>query len=550
MRASSTNGSHGYWIPDPQLGGPLVGEDGLQRALRRLDQPVYIVTSSGTIAAGVGGTAVLGPRPVAGEAYPIHGYVSALPPESLGDPAFRTTHGVKYNYVAGEMANAIASEQLVETMARCGGIGFFGAGGCPLERVEQAVTRIKNNVGNLPYGFNLIHSPGETGMEDALVDLFLKHGVRTVCASAFMDLTLPMIRYRVSGIRTDEHGVIVTPNHLFAKISRDEVATKFFSPPPAEMLAALVQKGAISEAQARMAEKLPVAEDMTAEADSGGHTDNRPAITLIPAMLALRDRLAEKHRYDRPLRVGAAGGIATPWSVMTAFAMGADYVLTGSINQSCQEAGTSDAVRQMLSQATQVDVIMGPAADMFEMGVNVQVLKRGTMFAMRARKLYELYKAHGSVEEIPAAARAQIEKDLFKKSLDAIWAETSEFFKTRDPRQLELAGRDPKHKLALIFRWYLGRSSRWANTGEADRKLDYQVWCGPAMGAFNEWARDSFLEKIENRHVDTVALNLMIGAAYLTRLRWLANQGVRLAPTLERFRPTPSNEWTAFVGKN
>ena len=48
--------------------------------------------------------------------------------------------------------------------------------------------------------------------------------------------------------------------------------------------------------------------------------------------------------------------------------------------------------------------------------------------------------------------------------------------------------------MALVFRWYLGQSSRWANAGEPTRKLDYQVWCGPAMGAFNEWAKGSFLE--------------------------------------------------------
>ena len=549
MQANATNGTHGYWLPDRSFGGPLAGLDGIRSALMQLQHPVHILELDGQVSAGVGGTAVLGPRPVAGESFPIKGHVPALPPEQLGGPGFRITHGVKYNYVAGEMANAIASEDIVEAMARCGCIGFFGSAGCSTDRIEKAITRIKGNIGSLPFGFNLIHSPGETGMEDANIDLYQKHGVRTVCASAFMDLTLPMIRYRVSGIRTDEHGKVVTPNHLFAKISREEVATKFFSPPPAEMLTALVQKGVISEAQARMAEKIPVAEDMTAEADSGGHTDNRPAITLIPAMLALRDRLAEKFQYDRPLRVGAAGGIATPWSVMAAFSMGADYVLTGSINQSCQEAGTSDFVRDLLMQATQVDVIMGPAADMFEMGVNVQVLKRGTMFAMRARKLYELYKAHNRIEEIPPATKAQIEKDFFRKPLEEIWAETAEFFKTRDPRQLETAARDPKHKLALIFRWYLGRSSKWANSGDATRKLDYQIWCGPAMGAFNEWARDSFLDKVENRHVDTLALNLMIGAAYLTRLRWLSLQGVRFSPLVERFRPLQPAEWPAWIGK-
>ena len=55
--------------------------------------------------------------------------------------------------------------------------------------------------------------------------------------------------------------------------------------------------------------------------------------------------------------------------------------------------------------------------------------------------------------------------------------------------------------MALVFRWYLGLSSRWANAGEPSRQLDYQVWCGPAMGAFNEWAKGSFLEQPQNRTV-------------------------------------------------
>ena len=63
--------------------------------------------------------------------------------------------------------------------------------------------------------------------------------------------------------------------------------------------------------------------------------------------------------------------------------MGAAFVVTGSVNQACIESGSSDIVRKMLAEASQADVTMAPAADMFEMGVKVQVLKRGTMFAMR-----------------------------------------------------------------------------------------------------------------------------------------------------------------------
>ena len=118
-----------------------------------------------------------------------------------------------------------------------------------------------------------------------------------------------------------------------------------------------------------------MADDVTAEADSGGHTDNQPAIVLLPTMITLLEQMQAQHAYKSPPRVGAAGGISTPWSAAAAFAMGAAYVVTGSVNQSCVEAGTSDAVRRMLAQAQQADIAMAPAADMFEMGVKVQVLE-------------------------------------------------------------------------------------------------------------------------------------------------------------------------------
>ena len=74
---------------------------------------------------------------------------------------------------------------------------------------------------------------------------------------------------------------------------------------------------------------------------------------------------------------------------------------------------------------------------------------------------------------------------------------------------MERAERDPKHRMALVFRWYLGQAAHWAKDGAAARTIDYQVWCGPAMGAFNEWVAGSFLEAPEQRTVATVALNIL-----------------------------------------
>lgn len=468
--------------------------------------------------------------------------VPPIRPEQLGDPSFLADHRLRYAYLAGAMANGIGSTDILEAMARAGMLGFFGAAGLSLDRVQQAIDRVQHAIPNLPHGFNLIHSPHEPRLESALVELYLRRGIRLVEASAFLDLTLPVVRYRTAGIHCDPQGRIVTPHQILAKVSRVEVATKFFSPAPERFLAELVQQGHLTQEQAQLARRIPVAQDVTAEADSGGHTDNRPALTLLPTMLALRDRLQEQFGYDRPLRVGAAGGIATPGSVAAAFLMGAAYVLTGTINQACRESGSSDIVREMLAQAEQADVIMAPAADMFEMGVKVQVLKRGTMFAMRAQKLYELYRAHPSLEAIPISERTQLEKNLFRSSLEDIWTQTQAFWKSRDPAQLDRAANDPKHRMALVFRWYLGLSSRWANSGEPSRKVDYQVWCGPAMGAFNEWTRGSYLEDWRNRRVVTVARNLLHGACILTRLHFLRCQGVQVPSSYSRVPPLPEEQ--------
>jgi PfaD family protein len=458
-------------------------------------------------------------------------------PQSLGDPEFRRTHGLRYAYAGGSMANGIASLKMVEALAREGMLGFFGAAGLQPDYIEKAIDQAQGSLEGLSYGFNIINSPNEPNLEAAVVDLYLRRGVRLIEASAYLDLSLPLVRYRVKGLSRRPSGEVVSSNHVVAKISRVEVATRFMSPAPESLLRELVSRGDISPETARMAEALPMADDVTAEADSGGHTDNRPAITLLPTIIALRDRLQEKYRFAQPVRVGAAGGIATPASASAAFAMGAAYVMTGSVNQACQESGTSDEVRLMLAQAGQADVAMAPAADMFEMGVKVQVLKRGTMFAMRAGKLYDLYKAHESLEAIPAAQRTALERDYFRAPCDDIWRQTREYFLKRDPAQAERGERDPKHKMALVFRWYLGQASRWANAGEPTRQVDYQVWCGPAMGAFNEWARGSSLENPMERRAAVIGLNLLAGAAYLTRVHSLRCQGVAVAPAMAAFAP-------------
>lgn len=537
MQPQKSNGFHqGWWYPEHNP--PQPGDQAVYDALRRVARPVFLVDLDGRIAVSQDGTMILGIRkPPAPDGLPLLGYAPALHPKYMGDPRFKKSHNLRYAYVAGAMANAITSVEMVEETGRAGMIGFYGAAGLLPQEIEAAIDTLQRRMGSRSFGFNLIHSPTDPELESATVDLYIRRKINRISASAYLDLTLPLVYYRISGIHRDSRGKIVCPNKIIAKVSRVEVARKFFAPPPEKLLRQLVNQNSISTEQAAMAASIPMAGDLTAEADSGGHTDNRPAITLLPTMQALRDEMTAVYHYEDPICVGLAGGIATPESTAAAFAMGAAYVLTGSVNQACVEAGTSAAVRQMLAEADQADVTMAPAADMFELGIKVQVLKRGTMFPLRATKLYELYSQYQSYEAIPVPQRELLERDIFRCSFQQAWEQTREFFAKRDPKQIELAEKNLKHKMALAFRSYLGRSSTWAKTGDPTRKIDYQIWCGPAIGAFNQWTKGTFLEKPENRKTVTVAMNLMLGAAVAMRLNWLRQQGHTLPGTAARFRP-------------
>jgi PfaD family protein len=464
-------------------------------------------------------------------------FIPTLHPQSLGNPLFQKRHRVKFAYVVGDMAQGISSIRLVQSAGKAGLIGFFGSAGLKPGELEKNLVRLKSEMPDTPFGVNLIHSPGSPLREYQTIDLFLKHDIRTISAAGFLKITAPLVYFRLKGVHQNPDGAIVCPNRIMAKVSRLELAGQFLSPPPEKLIRELVEQKMISESAAGLAKYIPLADDLTVEADSAGHTDNRPAISLLPSMIRLRDDLARMHGYPVAPCVGLAGGIGTPASVAAAFAMGADYVLTGSINQACVESGTSDAVKALLSRAAQTDTAMAPAADMFERGMKVQVLKHGLLFPQRALKLYEAYRKHQSFDQIPENLRREIEEKILQNTYADEWDHTRKFFKDHDPDLLQRAENDPRLQMALVFRSYLGKSSRWAIQGELSRKNDYQVWCGPSMGAFNDWVKGTFLEHPENRTIETVAMNLLYGACAAFRRQAVINAGIFLPPGIGQYRP-------------
>lgn len=499
-------------------------EIALKNALMEIDKPIYLALNGTELGVSqsisdTGSEAVLA-------------FAQALSPEALGDADFKHSYGVKYAYHGGAMANGIASVELVIALGKAGLLCSFGAAGLVPDVIENSIKRIQAALPNGPYAVNLIHSPSEEALERGAVDRFLKLGVKVVEASAYLALTEHIVHYRLAGLSKNADGSINIGNKVIAKVSRTEVATRFMSPAPQKLVDKLLAQGKITEKQAELSKHVPMADDITAEADSGGHTDNRPFLTLLPTIITLRDQIQAKYNFSPALRVGAGGGIGTPEATLVAFNMGAAYIVLGSVNQACVEAGACEHTRKLLASVEMADVTMAPAADMFEMGVKLQVVKRGSMFAMRANKLYELYSHYDSIESIPVADREKIEKQIFRQNLDDVWAGTIDFFQKRDPQMLARAKSSPKRKMALIFRWYLGLSSRWSNIGEKGREMDYQIWAGPSLGAFNSWVKGSYLENYTQRKAVDIALHLLKGACYLQRINLLKLQGVSLAPSL------------------
>ncbi|MFC6064321.1 PfaD family polyunsaturated fatty acid/polyketide biosynthesis protein [Streptomyces ochraceiscleroticus] len=506
--------------------------DGVYEVLADLDRPCYIVNRGGRV-----GTTHHAPAP--GSGVTLLAYAAPQPPDGLGSAAFRRHHGIRYAYMAGAMAGGISSTGLVTALARAGYLASFGAAGLPPARIDEALGELERTLGaaGVPYACNLIHSPMAPAQERQCVEACLRHKVRCVEASAFVQLTPDLVRYRVAGLRPGPPGAGPRiENRVVAKVSRTETAELFLRPAPEALVADLVARGLVTAVQGELARTVPMADDITLEADSGGHTDRRPLAVLLPAVIKLRDRLARKSPHPMPARIGAAGGIGTPEAVIAALTLGASYVVTGSINQSAVEAGTSSGVKELLAEAGLADCTMAPAADLFEQGVTVQVLGRGSLFAGHAARLYRLYRDHDSLEALPPEERRMLETRILRRPMETVWKDTAQHLSHHHPDWLQRAKRDPKHRMAMVFRWYLAMASRWATTGEHDRRNDWQIWCGPAMGAFNTWTAGSTLADPTQRHVTTIADHLQRGAAFHARITQLRLAGVRLPASCTHYR--------------
>jgi trans-AT polyketide synthase/acyltransferase/oxidoreductase domain-containing protein len=434
---------------------------------------------------------------------------------ALGSAEFRADHRAALAYTVAAADHGVTSTDLVVRCGKAGILSFFGPRGLPIERVATALDELQARLGHgEPFGVGVRSHVANPRIDHDLIALCMQRGITDIEASGYLHVSSDLVRYRFHDLRPRDGNRRSEPR-LIARVSRPEMARAFMSPAPERLLQAMVAAGEIDQGAADVARREPLAWDICVEADCGGPTDMGVALASLPVICRLRDRVTAEFGYARRIRVGLAGGIGAPPAAAAAFLMGADFVMTGSINQCTLEAATSNNVKDMLQDADVQDTAYAPAADLFEFGGRVRVLKKGVFFAARAEKLFHLFLSHDSLEQLPATTRRQIEEHYFGRSLDDVWSEVS----ADQARQRQAHGGDaelsPKQRMASVFRRYCEQGTRLALEGRIDQRVNYQVPCGPAMGACNQWLGQSALRSWRQRHADEIGAAMMEEAAML-----------------------------------
>ncbi len=418
--------------------------------------------------------------------------VPASAEQALGDRDLRQAYGVRMAYLAGAMGYGVSGPALLGSLSDDGLLGFLGTAGRTLSEIDDDMAALSGK----RYGVNLPAGLADPDFLSALVDLAVRHGVGHAEAAAHAGVTGDLLRWRFGS------GAPAGGRHLVVKVARAAQAAAFLRPAPAETVDRLRASGKLSEGEADAAAHLPVATAVCAESESGWLAGGDTGPSLLPAVIALRDELRAARGYQ--VWVGASGGLGCPAAVAGQFLAGADFVLTGSVNQCTTQARIADPVKELLSTIDVDDTSSAPAGDLFELGGRTRVAsRRGILFPARAGALQRAFQERGGLDELDGDSRRRLESGYFGRPLQEV------------ADQVAAGVADPRRRMALVFRSYFDTALRAALDGVLAQRANWQIPCGPAMGAFNRSVAGTSLADWRRRDAVAVAGHLMSGAARL-----------------------------------
>jgi NAD(P)H-dependent flavin oxidoreductase YrpB (nitropropane dioxygenase family) len=255
---------------------------------------------------------------------------------------------------------------VVAAVSKAGGLGVLGAVAHSPEQLEIDLKWIEDEVGDRPYGVDLIIPAKYTGDEDGGLTLADIADLIPAEQRAFVDDILA--RYDVPPMPDDiaAGAFRVTgdtplpfsqksagPQLEITLAHRTAFVANALGPPPAHMIdrckeegrlvGALAGKAVHAERHVQAGVDIIVAQG----GEAGGHTGEIGSMVLIPEVV---DAVA-------PVPVLGAGGIGRGRQMAAAMALGAQGVWCGSVWLTTEEAETHPAVKAKMLKASSADTV-------------------------------------------------------------------------------------------------------------------------------------------------------------------------------------------------
>ncbi|WP_459480607.1 ACP S-malonyltransferase [Clostridium saccharoperbutylacetonicum] len=417
---------------------------------------------------------------------------------------FTGEYKVKYPYVIGGIERGISSKEMIVKSGTEKILSFLGTKKMDLDEIEESIIYIKDRLTEgEPFGINITYDYFNSEISEKIINLCLKYNVKNIEVSGYTNIPNCVIRYKLEGIKR-KNGSLVCENRVFYNTARLNIEELL--KPISESTVKNLSRERINYEDVSIFRNISIIDGLTIKCDGNSNNNGFNILNILPVAVRVKNKVLEKFKYMNKIYIGVGGGIGNPEALAVSFMLGADYVVTDSINQCSIEANCSELVKDLLEQVGFEDTIYVPDAERFEIGGKVQVLKKGVMFPSRANKLYELYRQYDSYYEIDEKLRSQVEKKFFMKSFEEYYDECK---KGLSAEEINIIEKDEKKKMAVVFKRYLTESSLLAQKGVDEQRMNFQIYCSPAIGVFNNYVKDSELKDWRKRSVTKIAEVLM-----------------------------------------
>lgn len=253
---------------------------------------------------------------------------------------------------------------VVAAVTRAGGYGVLGAAGHTPEQLDIDLKWIGDEVGDRPFGVDIIVPAKYEGKDDGELDVSTLTDMIPATHRDFVNGILerydvpPLPRDEDRPKRADTNSAPMTyaqaiPLMDVAFSHRISLIVNALGPPPPDMIERAhdqgVMVGALAGKKAHAVRHVAVGVDVIIAQghEAGGHTGEIGTMVLVPEVV---DAVA-------PVPVLAAGGIGGGRQMAASLALGAEGVWCGSVWLTTQEAETHPTVKDKFLAATSSDTL-------------------------------------------------------------------------------------------------------------------------------------------------------------------------------------------------